>query len=164
MASGRTKRTPKRRKIFLENLAKGVSVTGSAIAAGLARASVYEWRDDDPEFAEEWDDAVEQGTDLLEDEVRRRSTQGVDEPVFYKGVIVGHVRKYSDQMAMFLLKGRRAEIFRDVAKPEADQNLIPDLIASIKEANRLANGTEAEADEQADPASPVQQEGPEVSS
>ena len=64
-------------------------------------------------FAAAWDDAIEDGTDLLEDEVLRRAKDGVDEPRFYEGEVCGHVRKYSDTLAIFLLKARRPEKYSD---------------------------------------------------
>ena len=48
-----------------------------------------------------------------EDEAVRRAHDGVDEPVFYQGKACGVVRKYSDTLLIFLLKGRRPEKYRD---------------------------------------------------
>ena len=50
---------------------------------------------------------------MLEAEARRRAAIGVDEPVFYKGEVVGHIRKYSDTLLMFLLKAHWPEKFRE---------------------------------------------------
>ena len=103
----RTIRTPKKREIFLDVLAGGGSVTLASATAGIGRQRVYEWRQDDANFATEWDVAIEAGTDVLEDEARRRAVEGVEEPVFFQGNTVGHVRRYSDTLLIFLLKGRR---------------------------------------------------------
>jgi len=70
-------------------------VTAAAIAAGARRPMVYGWRADAPIFAEEWDGAVEAGTDKLEDEARRRALSG------------------SDQLLMFMLKARRPAKYRE---------------------------------------------------
>lgn len=40
----------------------------------------------------------------LEAEARRRAVDGVEEPVFYKGAVVGYVNKYSDDLLKTLLK------------------------------------------------------------
>ena len=53
--------------------------------------------------------------DELEAEARRRAVQGVRQPVFHQGKVVGHIRKYSDLLLIFLLKHRRPEIFADKA-------------------------------------------------
>ena len=37
----------------------------------------------------------------------------MDEPVFYQGQVVGHIRKYSDNLLMFLLKAHWPEKFRE---------------------------------------------------
>jgi hypothetical protein len=58
------------------------------------------------------------GVDALEEEALRRGVEGVLEPVWYNGEIVGHRRKYSDNLLMFMLKGRRPETFRDNASVE----------------------------------------------
>jgi hypothetical protein len=94
-----------------------MSVTSAAKVAGLARRYVYDIKDADPEFAAEWDDAIEQATDLLEDAIRKRAIEGETEPVYYKGVIVGHVQKTSDLLKMFMMKARRPE-YRDNARVE----------------------------------------------
>lgn len=70
-------------------------------------------RERDTAFAEQWDAAVEAGTDVLEDEALRRAKDGTNEPVFYQGVRCGLVRKYSDTLLIFLLKARRPAKFSD---------------------------------------------------
>ena len=50
---------------------------------------------------------------MLEAEAWRRAHDGIEEPILYKGQVVTHVRKYSDLLLMFLLKGLRPEKFRD---------------------------------------------------
>ncbi len=111
--ANRTKRTPKKVEAFLDGLSAGLSVTGACEQAVIGRRTVYEWREQDPDFAANWDAALEAGTDILEDEARRRAVEGVEEPVFYQGKPVGQVRKYSDVLLIFLLKGRRPEKFKD---------------------------------------------------
>jgi hypothetical protein len=109
----RTKRTKAREKRFLAALGRGVSVAGAAAEAGFCRAFAYRWRYADPDFAARWDAAYEEGTDALEDAARRRAMQGVDTPVYYGGKKVGDIRKYSDALLMFLLRGRRPEKYRE---------------------------------------------------
>lgn len=94
------------REAFLEALAAGWSVTHAAGRAGVYRRRFYEARDADPAFAEAWQDAWQQGTDVLVDEVRLRAFEGVDEPVFQKGELVGEVRRFSDTLLMFYVKQR----------------------------------------------------------
>ena len=76
-------------------LAEGGSVTQAARAIGIARKNVYAWRNKDEQFKADWDDAVEQGTDLLEDVAVRRA------------------KDHSDSLLIFLLKGRRKERYAE---------------------------------------------------
>ena len=51
---------------------------------------------------------------MLEREARRRAVEGVEEPVgFYKGEPSAYVRKYSDTLLIFLMKGARPDKYRD---------------------------------------------------
>jgi len=110
-------------KAFLDALAETASVTASCEIAGLARRSVYEWRDQDPAFLDQWEAALELGTDALEDEAVRRASEGTDKPVFYKGQQCGKVREYSDVLLIVMLKARRGDKFRDRAQIEHSGNV-----------------------------------------
>jgi hypothetical protein len=103
----------KSRKVFLELLSTGLSVTAAANATNKDRRHYYAWRRDIPEFREAWDAAIEAGSDLMEDEARRRAVEGYDRPVYQGGELVGYVREYSDGLLQFLLKARRPDKFRD---------------------------------------------------
>lgn len=117
---------PKKEAEFLAVLREtGGNVSRACNAISLTRTRVYEWRTADPLFAAAWDEAVELGTDELEEEARRRAFSGVDEPVFYQGEECGAVRRYSDTLLIFLLKGRRPDKYRervtiDVSKLDSD--------------------------------------------
>ena len=62
-------------------------------------------------FAEDWDLALAEGTDKLEDECWRRAVDGYDEPIFFSGRQVGVVKRYSDTLLTVLLRGRRPEVY-----------------------------------------------------
>lgn len=109
----RTIRTQKKEDAFLAALQVGQSVGAACMAAKLGRSAAYSWRREDQEFAKLWDDAVEQGTDILEDEALRRARDGTIKPIYQGGKKVGSVREYSDTLAIFLLKGRRPDKFKD---------------------------------------------------
>lgn len=108
-----TSRTPERDETFLQQLRRGTSVTGAAIAAGYTRSCVYDYRKKDEAFAQAWDDAWEAGADVFEDEATRRAVEGVDKPVFYQGEECGTVREYSDTLMALKLKGRRPTVYRE---------------------------------------------------
>jgi len=64
-------------------------------------------------FPKIWADAEQAAADTLEREAWRRATEGTDEPVFYKDAQCGAIKRYSDNLLMFLLCGMRPEKFRE---------------------------------------------------
>lgn len=99
--------------VFLSALAEGLTATGAARRAGLGRRTVFRWKEQDQAFSDAWDSAHQAAVDALEDSAYRRATVGVEEPVFYQGKIVGHVRKPSDRVLELLLKAERPDKYRE---------------------------------------------------
>lgn len=128
----RTARTlKKRRAAFLEALAETANVTHACKQALVPRRTAYQWREDVPKFADAWDDAVELGTDALEDEAVRRAHAGVDKPVFYQGEVCGAIREYSDTLLIFMLKARRPDKFKERAEVNHKSDPIRVLLEAI---------------------------------
>ena len=73
------------RNAFLDCLREKGNVTAAARLVGIDRATAYRWRDADADFAQAWDDAIEEAADLIELEAHRRAVSGIDEPVIYQG-------------------------------------------------------------------------------
>jgi hypothetical protein len=88
---------------FLAALRLGHTVSSACTEAGFSRRWAYDERDRSVSFANAWDDAIEAGTDDLEEEVRARALDR-DDPRSYL-------------LLMFLMKKRRPE-FRDSFKQE----------------------------------------------
>lgn len=92
-------------------------------AAKLAKwniADVYRRRRSNKVFKAKFEAARKLGGHMLEDEARRRALQGVAEPQFYKGEpIIGDdgeqvvIRRYSDDLLKFLLRGIFPEKYRE---------------------------------------------------
>ncbi len=101
---------------MLTALAKTGNVTSAAKAAKIDRDTHYEWLKTDADYAIAVDAAMEQAADLLEAEARRRAETGVLEPVYQSGEKVGTIRRYSDTLLIFLLKGARPEKYRERAE------------------------------------------------
>jgi hypothetical protein len=59
-------RTPARRDAFLRLLREGCSVAQAARAIGVGRITMFNWRNDDPEFRTDWEDATETITENIE--------------------------------------------------------------------------------------------------
>lgn len=109
-----TKVTARKKAEFLAALsANGANVTKAAATTGISRVEWYRTRREEPDFAKAWEEALEHGTDALEDEAVRRGTEGTLRPVFHQGVECGQVREYSDTLLIFMLKARRPEKFKD---------------------------------------------------
>ena len=107
-----------KKRAFLAAIAVSGTILSASKAADVSRTTHYEWMKHDPEYAAACALAKEEFADSLENEVTRRAREGVEEPVFYQGRIVGHVKRYSDNLAMFMLKGERPEKFQERFKGE----------------------------------------------
>lgn len=112
----------KRKQIVLQHLAEGWSLRHAAEQAGITPPTVAHYRKMDLEFDELMAEAIEMGTDALEDEALRRAKFGVDKPVFYQGEEVGYVREYSDSLLQFLLKARRPEKYTERQRVDVNNN------------------------------------------
>ena len=93
----RTIRTPKKAEEFCIALSEGLSVTAACQRASISKMAAYAWRNADPEFAAAWENALDAGTDVLEDVALKRAQDS------------------SDRLIIFLLKARRPEKFKDRA-------------------------------------------------
>lgn len=98
-------RTFKRRKKFLDELGVGSSESLAARAADGTLAQFRKWRREDPDFAKDWDDAIEEGTDFIEDVATQRA-----------------IRKSDTLMAM-ILKARRPDKYDRGGKLELSGNV-----------------------------------------
>ena len=102
-----------RRSTFLAEFCKRGNVSQSASVAGVSRKTAYAWREEDPEFAEQWEQALETAIDGLEAEAWRRGQEGYEEPVFHKGEVCGHITRYSDPLLTTLLKAHKPDKYRE---------------------------------------------------
>ena len=96
---------------FLQAFAERGTVTAACLASRVGRRTVYDWIAHDERFARDFDAAREAAADVLEAECRRRGQDGVEDPVYYRGQVVGSVRRYSDACLLALLKVYRPDRF-----------------------------------------------------
>jgi hypothetical protein len=120
--------TPEKREEFFATLAAGKSPTAASAAAGITRQYAYKLRREDPDFLALWDDAVEAGTDLMEDESHRRSVEGIMRPVFHRGEECGHVREFSDTLMIVNLKARRPDKYRENIKQDVSSSVTVEIV------------------------------------
>ena len=106
------KRSKEREALVITVLERGYSLGFAAEKAGIHHTTLKDWRKRDADFNQRVEDAIERGTDMIEDEAKRRAVHGVDEPVFQQGECVGLKRVYSDTLMQTILGGRRAKYGR----------------------------------------------------
>jgi len=94
------------------------NVTQSAKCVDIHPGTVSTWKREHEKFDEYYKMADTAHSHYLQSEAQRRAVEGIKEPVFYKGEIVGHKTKYSDNLLMFLMKGKDPERYRDNARIE----------------------------------------------
>jgi hypothetical protein len=120
-AARQTKRQVRAREMFLRAYSESGCVTTAAQVAGISRGRVYQWQEEDDQFAVAFREAGVAATESLEQEAWRRAHDGVAEPVYQHGKQVGTIQRYSDQLLMFLLRARAPERYRD----RVDVNVAP---------------------------------------
>jgi hypothetical protein len=106
------KATPENKEIVLAMLSNGATYAAAAAAIGAHRRTIIKWPVRDEEFAQRWNDAIEDGADTLEQDAIRRGCDGVERPVFYMGKVVGYTKEYSDYLLIKLLEAKRPAVYR----------------------------------------------------
>lgn len=100
-----------KRTIFLDVLRQTANVSRAQRAAGFANSTAYRQRQANAAFRTDWDRAMTEAVDAIEESVMDRARDGVEKPVFFGGAQIGAVRHYSDALSMFILKSKRPEIY-----------------------------------------------------
>jgi hypothetical protein len=113
-------RTPDGDALFFAALSIGDTVVQACLAAGYARRSVYRWRDEDPAFAAAWQVAV---TNALEEEADARLRARYEQPVTYRGFLLGTQNNCPDALlfarydALWRARHDLAEVPPSAVKP-----------------------------------------------
>ncbi len=119
--SSKTEKNKKARQdAFLAEYRLCATITHAAEIALISRQRHYKWLEKDSAYAAAFEEAKVAATDALVKEARRRAIQGIEEPVIYQGKLSTSsdgkplvIRKYSDVLLIFLLKGMMPETFRE---------------------------------------------------
>ncbi len=107
------KATAKRQAKFLTEYIRTGTILHAALAAKIHRKTHYKWLEG-KRYAIAFAEAEELAIQELEREARRRALEGVSEPVgFWRGKASEYVKRYSDTLLIFLLKGHRPEKYRE---------------------------------------------------
>jgi hypothetical protein len=121
--------TPDRRTRFLSLLAESGDVRASALACGLSPQSVYKLRRRDGLFARAWLAALLLARDHSEQVMASRALDGVEEPIFYQGELVGTRRRYDNRL--LLAHMARLDRLADDAEAEEDAGRFDELLALV---------------------------------
>lgn len=136
---------PQQKQKFLAKLlASAGNVSKAAKAAGVVRNTAYDHKKADADFSTAWDNVINQVVDAMEEELYRRSTKGVLEPVFYKGEMVAKIRKFSDRLLEFGLKGKRPDVYRE--RFDVNQNVTGSLDLNLQATINQVYGDEPDGD------------------
>ena len=119
--------TDKKREEFISILSETCNVSLACRTIGITRRTAYNYKEKDSEFSKAWDEAIENATDLLEFEARRRALSGTLKPVFYQGQEVGKINEYSDTLMIVLLKAYRGEKFAEQLNVKVNAELEKEL-------------------------------------
>lgn len=106
--------TKAKQDLFLEGYAKKGTLSGAARYAGIHVSNHHRWIEIDPDYPEQFQAALLEAKELLVEEGRRRALEGVEEPTgWYKGEPGGFVKRYSDSLLIFLIKGAFPDVYKD---------------------------------------------------
>jgi hypothetical protein len=92
---GRDAKTPEAEDKVLRQLALGKSIGAACKSARVSRQTYYNWCEADANFARRADDAIEDGTDAIEDNALNQAKHG------------------AQTLMVLILKARRPEKYRD---------------------------------------------------
>lgn len=113
--------TAERKDVFLTTLiTTGGNVSKACRLLNISRQRVFEWRETDKAFDLAWSEALEAGTENLEEIAYRRACTT------------------SDTLAIFLLKARRPNVYRENIKVESEVTVDVDRLAESLAASLYA--------------------------
>ncbi|AZI34833.1 hypothetical protein NT2_02_04440 [Caenibius tardaugens NBRC 16725] len=92
--------SPAKRVRFAEALAETGNVRHACAVAGISRHTAYKARRRDAVLAQAWDAALVLAADHVDAVVAERALDGVEEPVFWKGELVGTRRRYDNRLLL----------------------------------------------------------------
>lgn len=97
---------------FLAAMALTRSYIIACRASNITYMTYVLHRDRDEVFAAQVKEAEEHATQMLHDACWKSALEGDLEPVYWQGIKVGHIRKYSDKLRIELLRAHRPDKFK----------------------------------------------------
>ncbi len=125
-----------RQRAFIEALADTGSVRAACRRLGVGEHHIYQLRrhPEAESFRKAWEAALDIGIAKIEDVAMDRALNGVEEPVYHGGELVGTRRVHNDRLLMFMLKNRAPDRF---AEGRGRRNDAIDLMKQKRREKRL---------------------------
>jgi hypothetical protein len=115
-------RCDSQKKRFIETLSVQGTVYHSAQAAGISRQTAYRWRQDDPDFAWQWDEAIENAVDQVESTIFQQAIGGNTlAAIFY---LKAHRPMYRDRLNVDV-----KQLQSEIEERMAELGITPDSLA-----------------------------------
>src|SRR5215217_8125038 len=112
----------RQKKRFIAALTAQGTVFHAAQAAGVSRQTVYRWHRDDPEFADQWDEARENAVDAVESTIYQQAVGGnTIAAIFY---LKAHRPIYRDRLNIDI-----EQVNREIEERMAQLGVTPRLLA-----------------------------------
>jgi len=92
--------TEDRKMRFLDCLAQSGNVRVACSQVGLTREAAYRLKRREPLFERGWAAALAKARDLSIDALAERAVEGVEEPIYYRGELVGTRRRYDSRLLL----------------------------------------------------------------
>ena len=107
--------TPQRQIAFIEALADTGSVAAACKAVDMSQRGAYHLRRQPgaEDFRAAWNKALDLGVQRIEDVAMDRALNGVEEPLYSYGALIGTRTRYNDRLLMFMLRNRAPHRFAD---------------------------------------------------
>ena len=115
--------TVKRKAIYLKTLAETANTLVAAKAAGYSHTGlITRHRHEDPEFDAACAEAEAAAADILESAAVERAVKGTQEPIYYRGELIGYKTNYSDALLKELLRGAKPKKYGSAEDGPAGSN------------------------------------------
>jgi hypothetical protein len=121
--------TPERMTRFLDHLAHKGNVRAACWRVGLSREAAYRLRRRDPLLARGWAAAMVKAHDAGVEVLADRAIDGVEEPIYHRGELVGTRRRYDSRLLLAHI-ARLDKMLEDEAAL-ADAGRFDELLARI---------------------------------
>lgn len=112
MTGASTADVDQQKQAFLDAFPEQGVIGPCARSLGLTPSTVRNWVRHDPQFAEAFEEARDEAADRLEAEANRRATGYISQRMTKDGEVIETIT-HSDQLLIFLLKGRRPDVFKE---------------------------------------------------